>query len=76
MLLVGSILTVAPAKYVYLGSIAMFEIGSLICALSPTVEVLIFGRAVCGVGAAGLWIAVMSVLAQVTFISVLRCELC
>lgn len=65
MLLCGKILTIAPAKIVYLISIFLFEVGSLICALSPSANILIFGRVVCGIGAAGLWIAIMSLLARV-----------
>ena len=65
MLLFGRILSLAPVKIVYLLSIAIFELGSLFCAIAPSVNFLIFGRAVAGVGAAGLWIAIMSVLAQV-----------
>lgn len=65
MLLFGRILSLAPVKAVYLLSIAIFELGSLFCAIAPSVNFLIFGRAVAGVGAAGLWIAIMSVLAQV-----------
>ncbi|KAF2464463.1 efflux pump antibiotic resistance protein [Lindgomyces ingoldianus] len=42
------------AKLVYLISIAIFEVGSVICAAAPTSSVLIFGRAFLGFGAAGL----------------------
>jgi MFS family permease len=53
MLTVGQILTIANTKMVYLVSIAIFELGSLFCAIAKSVEFLIFGRAVAGVGAAG-----------------------
>ncbi|ORY10364.1 major facilitator superfamily domain-containing protein, partial [Clohesyomyces aquaticus] len=42
------------AKLVYLISIAIFEVGSIICAAAPNSSVLIFGRAFLGFGAAGL----------------------
>jgi predicted MFS family arabinose efflux permease len=53
MLPVGRFLTIAPPKHVFLASIAVFEIGSLMCALAPSLGVLIAGRAISGCGAAG-----------------------
>lgn len=41
-------------KYTYIAAIFVFEVGSLICALAPNAPTLIVGRAVCGVGAAGI----------------------
>lgn len=43
-----------PSKPVYLLSILIFEIGSLICAVAPTSAALIIGRAIAGVGGAGV----------------------
>ncbi|RWA05749.1 hypothetical protein EKO27_g9359 [Xylaria grammica] len=42
------------AKIVYLISIFIFEVGSILCASAPKSSVLIFGRAILGVGASGL----------------------
>ncbi|KAI8628948.1 MFS general substrate transporter [Xylariaceae sp. FL1651] len=42
-------------KTVFLASIALFVIGSIISAVSPNSSVLIFGRAVQGLGSAGLF---------------------
>ncbi|GJJ10599.1 hypothetical protein Clacol_004826 [Clathrus columnatus] len=53
MLTVGQILRLCSKKSVFLVSIAVFEIGSLIAALSPSMPVLILGRAIAGCGAAG-----------------------
>ena len=41
-------------KPVYLVSIVIFEIGSAMCAAAPRSEILILGRAITGVGAAGV----------------------
>lgn len=41
-------------KYVLLAGIFVFELGSLICAVSQNVTTLIVGRAVSGVGAAAM----------------------
>jgi MFS family permease len=43
-----------PIKNVFLIALAIFEIGSLICAASPNSTAFIVGRAVAGWGAAGL----------------------
>ena len=67
MLFFGRVLSIAPAKLVFLLSIGIFEIGSLLCAVAPSVPVLIFGRAVAGFGASGLWVSIMSIIARVGF---------
>jgi MFS family permease len=43
-----------PLKWAYLLAILIFEVGSLICAKAPNRVTLIVGRAIAGVGAAGL----------------------
>jgi MFS family permease len=43
-----------PLKPVFLISIFIFELGSLICGVAPNSTVLIVGRAIAGVGAAGI----------------------
>ncbi|KAG6918396.1 hypothetical protein DXG01_014797 [Tephrocybe rancida] len=66
MLFFGSVLSIAPAKPIFLFSIMVFEIGSLLCAVAPSVSVLILGRAVSGFGASGLWVSIMSTIGRVT----------
>lgn len=43
-----------PLKSAYLAAIFVFELGSLICGVSPNSNALIIGRAIAGVGAAGI----------------------
>lgn len=50
-------------KAVFLSSIAVFEIGSLICAVAKNSTTLIIGRAVTGVGAAGVVGGCFSIIA-------------
>ncbi|KAK1589752.1 major facilitator superfamily transporter [Colletotrichum navitas] len=50
----GTIYNLFSIKWSYLGAIAIFEIGSLICALAPTSTAFIVGRAIAGMGTAGL----------------------
>jgi MFS family permease len=65
MLTFGQILTIASNKWVYLVCITLFEIGSLICGVAPSMNVLIFGRAFQGVGASGIFISILTLLAQI-----------
>ncbi|OLN85277.1 putative HC-toxin efflux carrier TOXA 14 [Colletotrichum chlorophyti] len=51
----GTVYKLFSIKYAYLVAIAIFEIGSLICALAPTSTAFIVGRAVAGIGTAGLF---------------------
>jgi MFS family permease len=43
-----------PLKSTFLFALFVFEVGSLICAVAPNSVTLIVGRAICGIGAAGL----------------------
>ncbi|KAJ4286035.1 hypothetical protein N0V90_013382 [Kalmusia sp. IMI 367209] len=52
--LFGNLYKYFLAKPVYLASIFTFEIGSIICAAAPNSTVLILGRSILGLGAAGL----------------------
>ncbi|KAK3369997.1 major facilitator superfamily domain-containing protein [Podospora didyma] len=50
----GKIYKYFPLKLSFLISIFIFEVGSLICAVAPNSTALIVGRAIAGVGAAGI----------------------
>src|SRR5690606_33976983 len=50
----GKLYSFYEVKWVYLIALAIFEIGSLICAVAPSSIALIIGRAIAGVGAAGM----------------------
>lgn len=43
------------AKTLYLITVFLFEAGSAICGASNTMNVLIFGRALCGFGGVGMY---------------------
>ena len=49
----GQLLLIFDRRLVFLVAILLFEIGSTLCGAAPSVEILIFGRCVAGVGAAG-----------------------
>ncbi len=54
------------AKILYLINVFLFEAGSAICAASNTMNVLIFGRALCGFGGVGMYCGVMTLLSVTT----------
>jgi MFS family permease len=47
--------TIFPVQSVLLTSTLLFEVGSAICGAAPTSTAFIIGRAICGIGAAGLF---------------------
>lgn len=52
-----------PLKITYLLSIGLFEVGSLICAVAPNSKTLITGRAIAGLGAAGVASGAFTIIA-------------
>ncbi|RDL37705.1 Uncharacterized protein BP5553_05138 [Venustampulla echinocandica] len=54
-LLFGKFYTFYPVRWVLLGTLLIFEVGSAICGAAPNSIAFILGRAVCGVGAAGIF---------------------
>lgn len=44
--------------------ISLFELGSLVCALSISSKMLIVGRAIAGMGAAGLFSGALVIIAE------------
>jgi MFS family permease len=50
----GKLYTFYIVKWIYLIALFLFELGSLICAVSPSSTTLIVGRAIAGVGGGGV----------------------
>ena len=53
-LILGRVYTFYPPKWVFLSVIFVFEIGSAICGAAPNSVTFIVGRAVAGIGSAGV----------------------
>jgi len=51
----GTVYKLFNVKLAYLGAVFIFEIGSLICAVAPNSTAFIVGRAIAGIGTAGLF---------------------
>lgn len=53
-LLFGKAYTFMPIKWIFLSAIGIFEVGSLVCGVAPNSTALIIGRAIAGLGSAGI----------------------
>ncbi|PQE22355.1 hypothetical protein CJF32_00009316 [Rutstroemia sp. NJR-2017a WRK4] len=65
----GKIYTQFNAKWFYVFSVFVFEVGSAVCGAAPSMNAIIIGRALCGVGGAGLYVGCMTLIAYTTTIS-------
>ena len=53
-------------KWLYIICVAMFEVGSAVCGAAPTMNALIVGRAIAGLGGAGMYLGVIMLLSVFT----------
>lgn len=60
----GRIYSSFNIKWSFLGAIVIFEIGALVCALAPNSETFILGRAVQGLGSAGISTGSLAIVAD------------
>lgn len=60
----GKIYTFFNLKWVYLASSIIFEGGSVLCAAAPSSPVFIVGRAIAGLGAAGIFCGAMIIASR------------
>ncbi|KAL3460667.1 MFS general substrate transporter [Aspergillus heterothallicus] len=63
-LIFGKLYTFYPTKWTFLAALGFFELGSLICGVAPNSVALIIGRAIAGVGSAGLFSGAILIIAQ------------
>ncbi|CAI4217602.1 unnamed protein product [Parascedosporium putredinis] len=61
-------------KYTFLASVLVLEVGSLICALAPNPIVLILGRAITGLGAAGIGTGAYTIIAFIAPLTFLHMD--
>ncbi|WRT64871.1 uncharacterized protein IL334_001807 [Kwoniella shivajii] len=65
-LLYSQWMNIFPSKHVIMFAVFIFEIGSLVCGVAPNMDVLILGRAIAGLGAAGIFSGAMVIIAEIT----------
>ncbi|KLP03891.1 probable DHA14-like major facilitator; ABC transporter [Fusarium fujikuroi] len=62
-LLFGKLYTLFNIKWVFIAAMVLFEVGSAICGAAPTSEALIVGRAIAGLGSAGIFQGAIIIIA-------------
>ncbi|MCJ1478386.1 hypothetical protein MMC13_007066 [Lambiella insularis] len=71
----GSIATVLPIgamygkfnmKWLFIGSMVLFEAGSALCGGAPSMDALIVGRTIAGIGGSGIYLGVLNYLSLMT----------
>ncbi|KAJ7615231.1 major facilitator superfamily domain-containing protein [Mycena polygramma] len=60
----GRLYSFLSIKWVYVTAIAIFELGSLICGVAPSSTALIVGRAIAGLGSAGIFSGALIIVAS------------
>ena len=53
-------------KILYILTVALFEVGSAICGAAPTMDALIVGRVIAGLGGSGMYLGVIMLLSFFT----------
>jgi EmrB/QacA subfamily drug resistance transporter len=60
----GKLYSFLSLKWVFITALFIFELGSFICGIAPTSTALIVGRAIAGVGSAGLFSGAILIIAN------------
>ncbi|KAF9887398.1 hypothetical protein FE257_010253 [Aspergillus nanangensis] len=60
----GKLYTLLSIKWTFVGAVLIFEIGSAVCGASPNSVALIIGRAVAGIGGAGIFSGALIIIAK------------
>jgi MFS family permease len=68
-LIFGKIFGQFNAKWTYIVCVIIFELGSALCGAATSMNMLIVGRAVCGLGGSGMYIGVMTLLSVTTTVA-------
>ncbi|OQE01714.1 hypothetical protein PENVUL_c041G08133 [Penicillium vulpinum] len=63
-LLFGKLYTLLSLKWTFVGAVLIFEAGSAICGASPNSVALIIGRAIAGIGGAGIFSGALIIIAK------------
>ncbi|KAH7313140.1 major facilitator superfamily domain-containing protein [Rhexocercosporidium sp. MPI-PUGE-AT-0058] len=66
ILLIGWCYALFEIKWLMIGSIVVFEIGSAICGAAPTMNAMIVGRVIAGMGGAGMYMGALTYVAVFT----------
>ena len=56
-------------KSLFLAGVVLFEVGSVVCGSSKSLDALIVGRAICGLGGSGMYIGALNILSGLTTVT-------
>ena len=56
ILLIGTLYGLFDIKFLLIGGIVCFEVGSAICGAAPTMDAMIVGRVIAGIGGAFMYL--------------------
>ncbi|KAL7800321.1 major facilitator superfamily domain-containing protein [Trichoderma ceciliae] len=66
ILLVGTLYTTFNMKWLYMTSVLLFEIGSVICGAAPNMNAMIVGRVIAGGGGSGIYLGCLNYFSTLT----------
>ena len=66
ILLVGNLFGHFNMKWIFIASVALFEIGSAVCGAAPSMDALIVGRVIAGAGGAGIYLGALNYFTSMT----------
>lgn len=62
----GALFNKFNLKWVYIGTVVLFEVGSALCGAAPTMSALIVGRVIAGAGGSGIYLGSLQYFAIMT----------
>ena len=66
ILLVGNLFGHFNMKWIFIASVALFEIGSAVCGAAPSMDALIVGRVIAGAGGSGIYLGALNYFSSMT----------
>lgn len=66
IILVGALYTSFNMKWIFIGSILLFEVGSVICGAAPNMNAIIVGRVIAGAGGSGIYLGGLNYFSALT----------
>ncbi|KAI0392294.1 putative MFS drug efflux transporter [Xylariaceae sp. FL0594] len=62
----GQLFSHFDGKVLFIASIVIFEVGSVVCGAAPSLNALIGGRAICGIGGMGIYLGTLNMVSTLT----------
>ncbi|KAF1963165.1 efflux pump antibiotic resistance protein [Byssothecium circinans] len=53
-------------RLLFIAGVVIFEVGSAVCGAAPTLDALIVGRAICGIGGMGIYLGTINMVSALT----------